>query len=82
MLYDGEERRAGHVKMAEDIAYIRGVLETHVQTVTQHMNDHRGLPERVQSLETNATRQWLVSAVIGPLVVFGHVIARKVGIDI
>ena len=49
------ERRAHNTQMAEDIAYMRGILEGMVET---NKAKHDAIDSRVSSLERTNTRQW------------------------
>lgn len=66
-----QERRAGNTQMAEDIGYIKGMLE--------------GLcgPEgRVTKIEQAQTRHWWLTVAIGPALALAHQFLRKVGVNV
>jgi hypothetical protein len=66
-----EERRAFNLEMAQSLGRIEGKLDSLA-----------GPEGRVTKLEASQTRQWWLTACIGPALAIAHSVAKKLGVQI
>lgn len=66
-----EERRSHNLQMAEDIGYMKGLLE-----------GIAGPDGRITQLEHASTRNWWVTYVVTPLLFLASATARHFGVKI
>ncbi len=66
-----QERRERNEQMAEDIGYIKAMLEGLC-----------GPQGRVTTLEKHQDRQWWITVLIAPVLAIAHAVARKFGVNV